>query len=63
MRKGRFCTGLKPCVPPAAFLYGSSKETNPNPLSVDSSLPLNVRGRAGDRVYKEETPQVPVTKA
>jgi len=51
MRKGRFCTGLKPCVLPAPFLYGSSKDTHPNPLSVDRSLPLNLRGRAGAGVF------------
>jgi len=40
------------CVPPAPSLYGSLKETNPNPQSVGCSLPLNLRGRAGAGVLK-----------
>jgi len=32
---------------------GFLKETTPNPLSVGCSLPINVRGRAGEGVFKD----------
>jgi len=50
------CIALKPCVPPAPSLYGNSKDTNPNPLSALCSLPLNLRGRAGEGVFKDNYP-------